>query len=166
MTSKYIEGDFDAIQNREESYTQPGFDDSLWQDYTLGDFWGGYDKTAWFRATVTIPEGWREKKLSLRFLVGPRDGGGFTAEVQLDCEHTMIETVKKAENDDAIILRIYEYKQYRSNGIKLLCGHPIRKAMLCNLTEEEEAEAEVSFNGNELQFDLTPYEVKTVKLWL
>jgi alpha-mannosidase len=61
----------------------PDFDDSDWSDFTIGSFWGGYDKIAWFRAHVPIPQHLRGKKLALRFLVGPRDGGDSTAETLL-----------------------------------------------------------------------------------
>ena len=60
--------------------TFPRFDDSDWVDFRVGDYWGGYDVVAWFRAWLTIPEAWRDGKVYLRFLVGPRDGGDSTAE--------------------------------------------------------------------------------------
>jgi alpha-mannosidase len=44
---------------------------------------GGYDKIAWFQACVSILREWRDEKLILRFLIGPRDGYGFTAETHL-----------------------------------------------------------------------------------
>ncbi|MEX2540989.1 MAG: alpha-mannosidase, partial [Trueperaceae bacterium] len=59
------------------------FDDSRWPKFCVGDSWGGYDQTAWFRATVPIPSRLLREKLALRFLVGPRDGGDSTAETQL-----------------------------------------------------------------------------------
>jgi alpha-mannosidase len=59
------------------------FDDRDWADFSVGSTWGGYDKVAWFRARVPVPPAWRERKLALRFLVGPRDGGGSTAETML-----------------------------------------------------------------------------------
>ncbi|MEX2536308.1 MAG: alpha-mannosidase [Trueperaceae bacterium] len=59
------------------------FDDSRWQPFRMGDSWGGYDRTAWFRATVPIPPELLHEKLALRFLVGPRDGGHSTAETLL-----------------------------------------------------------------------------------
>ncbi len=46
----------------------------------MGDPWGGYDVTAWFRARVPVPSRFAGKKTVLRLLVGPRDGGGSTAE--------------------------------------------------------------------------------------
>ncbi len=68
----------------------PEFDDRHWQDFRVGDTWGGYDYTAWFRAFVPVPPEWtgevqggRGHKLALRFLVGPRDGAGSTAETLL-----------------------------------------------------------------------------------
>ncbi len=56
------------------------FDNSGWPEFSTGSKWGGYDSTAWFRARVPIPEAWRDQKVVLRFKVGPRDGGGSTAE--------------------------------------------------------------------------------------
>ncbi|MDX1993266.1 MAG: alpha-mannosidase [bacterium] len=73
---KYVEADPPGAQ-------QPDFDDSAWGDFRLMDYWGGYDKIAWFRAHVPIPAHLRDKKLSLNFLVGPRDGGDSTAETML-----------------------------------------------------------------------------------
>jgi alpha-mannosidase len=73
---KYIESDCPEAQ-------VPDFDDHSWNDFSLGGLWGGYDKIAWFRARVPIPIDWRDEKLILRFLVGPRDGYASTAETQL-----------------------------------------------------------------------------------
>ncbi|NWQ39204.1 alpha-mannosidase [Bacillus sp. EB106-08-02-XG196] len=56
------------------------FDDQNWTNFQVGDFWGGYDKSAWFRTTITVPKDWKKECLVLHFLVGPRDGGGSTAE--------------------------------------------------------------------------------------
>jgi alpha-mannosidase len=73
---KYIESDCPGAQ-------APDYDDRAWNDFLVGGLWGGYDKIAWFRACVSIPRKWRDEKLILRFLVGPRDGYGSTAETQL-----------------------------------------------------------------------------------
>ncbi len=34
----------------------PNFKDKSWANFTVPSFWGGYDRTAWFRTTVTIPQ--------------------------------------------------------------------------------------------------------------
>lgn len=76
QTFKYLEAECEGAH-------KPEFDDSNWEDFEVGDTWGGYDKTAWFRTKVTIPAEWRNQRVVLRFLAGPRDGGGSTAETLL-----------------------------------------------------------------------------------
>ncbi|MDT8306400.1 MAG: alpha-mannosidase [Anaerolineae bacterium] len=61
----------------------PDYDEGDWERFEVGQRWGGYDVIAWFRARVPIPAGWNERRLYLRFLVGPREGGGSTAETML-----------------------------------------------------------------------------------
>lgn len=56
------------------------YDDSEWADFTLGGSWGGYDRVAWFRTAVPVPESYRNETVALRAIVGPRDGGESTAE--------------------------------------------------------------------------------------
>jgi alpha-mannosidase len=73
---KYLEGECEGAQS-------PDFDDTLWSDFKIGSLWGGYDKFAWFRANVQIPEDWKNERLYLYFLVGPRDDGESTAETLL-----------------------------------------------------------------------------------
>ncbi len=73
---KFYDGDCQGAE-------APDYDDTHWQDFHVGSLWGGYDRIAWFRAKVPIPSTWRDHKLVLRFLVGPRDGYGSTAETQL-----------------------------------------------------------------------------------
>src|SRR5262249_61098 len=62
---------------------QPGFDDSAWPELKVGDSWGGYDVTAWFRARVPVPADWQEHQLALHILIGPPDGGDGAAEGML-----------------------------------------------------------------------------------
>jgi alpha-mannosidase len=59
------------------------FDDSQWDLFQIGERWGGYDQIAWFRTYIPIPEDWRNQKLVIRILAGPRDGYGSAAESQL-----------------------------------------------------------------------------------
>ncbi|HEX7000547.1 MAG TPA: alpha-mannosidase, partial [Trueperaceae bacterium] len=73
---RYLEGDPPGAN-------EPGFDDSSWQQFPVGSTWGGYDKVAWFRASVAVPSAWARGKVVVRLLVGPRDGGDSTAEALL-----------------------------------------------------------------------------------
>ena len=77
---KFLQGE--AALQCEDAH-RPEYDDSSWDDFEVGDYWGGYDVTAWFRIRLPIPEHVKQRKLYLRFLVGPRDGGGSTAETLL-----------------------------------------------------------------------------------
>lgn len=77
---KYFETSMD---DRIDTAYTPDYDDGNWEDFRLWDTWGGYDKVAWFRSSVKIPEEFKKHKVALRFLVGPRDGGDSTAETLL-----------------------------------------------------------------------------------
>ena len=70
------------VSDCEDAYL-PSFDDHDWQDFQVGNLWGGYDVQAWFRTRVVIPPGWEKERIYLRFLVGPRDEGESTAEAML-----------------------------------------------------------------------------------
>ena len=82
---------------------------------------------------------------------------------EVDTDHVILETVKKAEDENAWIVRVYECKQYRSNAVTLTFGQPIRKAVECNLLEEEETP--VAFQNKQLTFAVKPFEIKTFKIW-
>lgn len=78
----------------EDKYAyKPDFDDRNWKNFQIGDSWGGYDKSAWFRTTVSIPEDWKNERLVLHFLVGPCDGGGSTAESLLYVNGTPLQGI-------------------------------------------------------------------------
>src|SRR5712692_3789170 len=62
---------------------RPDYDDHCWADFHVGDNWGGYDVTAWFRTRVPVPPDWRGQQLALHFQVGPKDGGDAAAESML-----------------------------------------------------------------------------------
>ncbi len=82
---------------------------------------------------------------------------------QLDAEHVMIETVKRAEAGDGWIIRLYEYQQQRNNRVSIRFGQPLVRAVVCNLLEE--TEAELACHGQSLFFSIRPYEIKTFKVW-
>lgn len=79
-TWKYFET---SMEDRIEDAYTIDYNDSGWADFRLWDTWGGYDKVAWFRTEVIVPERFREGQIAVRLLVGPRDGGGSTAETLL-----------------------------------------------------------------------------------
>ena len=72
-----------SMEEKTDTACAADFDDSAWQDFKLWDTWGGYDRVAWFRTKVEVPEELIGKTLAVRLLVGPRDGGESTAETLL-----------------------------------------------------------------------------------
>jgi alpha-mannosidase len=82
---------------------------------------------------------------------------------EVDNDHVILETVKKAEDEEAWIVRVYECKQYRSNAVTLTFGKPLRRAVECNLLEEDAVP--VTYQGNRLLFPVQPFEIKTFKVW-
>lgn len=83
--------------------------------------------------------------------------------VKVDADHVLIETVKKAEDDDALVIRVFDYKQYRNSDVSLIFGSEIKKAVECNLIEEDEQP--VLFEKKRVRFSIAPYEIKTFKVW-
>jgi alpha-mannosidase len=81
---------------------------------------------------------------------------------EIDNDNVLLETVKKAEDDDAVLVRFYEYKHYR-NQTNVSFAKPIKKAVECNLIEEEEKGAD--YQNQTLTFSVAPYEIKTFKIW-
>ena len=79
--------------------------------------------------------------------------------VKCNQENIIIETVKKAEDNDGIIIRLYEIFNQR-NEVCLEFGFPISAVKACNLIEEIE-ESSVEFSGNRLCFPINPCEIKT-----
>lgn len=94
-----------------------------------------------------------------------QDGGLLTyyAFAELNVDHVILETVKRAEDGDAWIVRVYETKQYRNNAVTLSFGQVIGKAACCNLIEEDEEP--VTFEDNRLTFPIAPYQIRTFKVW-
>ncbi|MCF8002546.1 MAG: alpha-mannosidase [Halanaerobiales bacterium] len=78
-------------------------------------------------------------------------------------QSTILETVKKAEYSDELILRFYEYGN-RRDTVKVKLDNEIKSIHECNLVEENINEVEN--NKSEFEFKIKPYEIKTFKVEL
>ncbi len=79
----------------------------------------------------------------------------------IDVEHVILDTVKKAEDSNALILRLYE--SYGQRGkVNLSLGQTPLSAVECDMMEENEAPVEIK--GNTLSFSIKPYEIRTFKI--
>ena len=73
----------------------------------------------------------------------------------------IVDTIKKAEDSNAIILRMYEPYNKRET-VEFVLGFNVKRAYICNLMENNEREIEV--NDNKIRIDFKNYEIVTVKI--
>lgn len=113
---------------------------------------------------------WRQETVdeayALNYPLLPRSiraGGGGSlptayALATVDDAGLVIETVKKAEDGEGIVLRLYEAMNTRGTAT-LTLGFEIAEAFAVNLVEEDPAP--VSHTRNAVTFDYRPFEIKT-----
>jgi alpha-mannosidase len=81
--------------------------------------------------------------------------------IEVDHPQVVVEALKRAEDSDAIVVRLYESWGGRCRA-RLRTTLPARRAVLCDLLERERMEVAV-VNG-ELELELTPFKILTLKL--
>ena len=79
----------------------------------------------------------------------------------LDKRHVIIDAIKKAEDSDEIIVRLYEAYGQRGD-VTLTFGIPPKEVAECNLMEVDDTHLDV--NGNAVSFYIKPYEIRTFKV--
>lgn len=80
----------------------------------------------------------------------------------------IIETVKKAEDSDDVIVRLYESHGGRCD-VTLTSSLPVKRVTRCNLLEEDEKgdnAAALQWNNNSVTFSVKPFQILTFKLHL
>lgn len=95
--------------------------------------------------------------------IGRQKGCGHEFESYLKCdqESCFVEVIKKAEDGNGVIVRMYENK---NNQVKaqIRTAYPIAHVYECNLLEENEEELMINQHTFETVFK--PYEIKTFRL--
>ena len=76
-------------------------------------------------------------------------------------ENVVLETVKRAEDGDGVILRVYENQNARTPA-RLTLGWPIASVRECDLIERNERE--IPFVGDGFDFSIEPYQIKTFRV--
>lgn len=80
-----------------------------------------------------------------------------------DQSHVVIETVKRAEDGDGIIVRLYE-SQRRRGPVILSTGFPLRGAWRTNLLEVNDMAVGIGDDGRSLLLHVRPFEIITLRL--
>lgn len=92
---------------------------------------------------------------------GPGADGAAPAFISVDDRNIVVEAVKKAEEGDGIVVRMYEC--HNARGIaELTCARPPKEAWLCDLEEKPVSELEIVDGA--IPFNYKPFEILTVKL--
>ena len=116
----------------------------------------------WFEAD-TVEEAY-ELNYPLQTVISQSDYGEQPQQksfVEIEAESTILETVKKAEDSEDLILRFYEYGNRREK-VKVKMNSKIKNINECNLIEENIREIES--DDCDFEFEITPYEIKSFKI--
>lgn len=114
--------------------------------------------------------GWDERTVAAAYalndplIVAPGSGAAARAVESLlavDAPHVVIETVKRAENGQGLIVRLYE-SQRRRGPVTLTAGFPLAQVWRTNLLEQNQEALDVA--GREVTLDIKPYEIVTLRL--
>jgi len=81
---------------------------------------------------------------------------------QIKPENILIETIKKPEDNDGLIIRLYEYYGLKTQAI-LKSSFEINTAFECDLLEENKSKVNV-YKNSFIKFTILPYEIKTFRL--
>ncbi|MFN8492285.1 MAG: glycoside hydrolase family 38 C-terminal domain-containing protein [Caldilineaceae bacterium] len=81
--------------------------------------------------------------------------------LQVDAPNVIIEAVKKAEDDDAVILRLYE-AEHQQTRTQLRFGFAVAAVAETNLLEE--AARPLALEGDGVTLEFRPFEIKTLKV--
>lgn len=86
--------------------------------------------------------------------------------MSVDKKNVMIETVKYAEDNSGLIIRVYEYENTKTKAaIHFGMGKVIESVSECNLMEEKESDV-AAYTDDSFEFVIKPFEIKTFKVVL
>lgn len=80
-------------------------------------------------------------------------------------ENLILQVIKKAEDDEALILRLYEFA---GRAARARIALPLRaaKAVETNLMEHGATPVALSADGRHVSLPVGPYQIRTLKVWL
>ncbi len=81
---------------------------------------------------------------------------------QVDAKNVAVTAIKKAETDDALVIRFYEFEG-KSAPVTLTVPEGATRASIVNLMEKPEGPA-LSVTGNHVTVPVTPFQIQTVRV--
>jgi len=81
--------------------------------------------------------------------------------VHSSAPNVIIETIKRAEDGDGIIIRLYE-SQRKRGPVQVRFGFAVESAWMTNLLEENETA--LSVENKAIQLNIRPYQIMTIRL--
>lgn len=119
-----------------------------------------YPHAETWKAAGTVPQAFFLNQPAL-VSKGGKPGESFSL-ASLNVPNVVLETVKKAEDGDGVILRMYECENART-PVTLTFNRPFVSAESCNCLEEPDGEP-VKVDGNKVSFLVKPFEIKTIRI--
>ena len=119
-----------------------------------------YPHAETWKAAGTVPQAFFLNQPAL-VSNGGKPGESFSL-ASLNVPNVVLETVKKAEDGDGVILRMYECENART-PVTLTFSRPFASAESCNCLEEPDGEP-VKVDGNKVSFLVKPFEIKTIRI--
>jgi alpha-mannosidase len=97
----------------------------------------------------------------LRIVRGRRAVGERRSLIEVDTPQVVVEAIKRAEDSEAVIIRLYEAWGGRCRA-RVNTSLPASRAFLCDLLERNRDEIKV--RDGQLELELTPFKILTLKL--
>jgi len=84
--------------------------------------------------------------------------------VQIEPGNVILTAVKKAEDNDALVFRFFEFEG-KTGEVRLHFPEAASQAAQVNLMEKQDAPLSLQEGGKEASLTIHPYEIVTVKAW-
>ncbi len=122
-----------------------------------------YPHTGDFKSGKTIEEGYKLNMPLEASIIGKQDGTLSDSYSLVSCnnENIVVETIKKAEDNDDIIVRFYDSYNRKSTA-ELDFGFDFKKAYICNMLEENECE--IPHEGRLINVPVKNFEIVTLRI--
>ena len=147
------------------TYDQP---ENLWIEENQDVTYSIYTYNGTWKESHAWKKGY-ELNYKLHPVITKRHDGVYKEErnsfVKLNPDNVYISTFKKAEDDNAYILRLFETEGKSLLNVRLYFPLQITKAYEADLLEENEKQIP-TVDNNYIQFDIKPWELKTIKVYV